>query len=302
MSNRTPAFTPRRVSPRCTDEAAQSSVEHHDSRTRLYTVLSSYWSRKAGNYMKVVTLVRQVPDAEAHIRSSDGVLDLSGVTFVIDSMDEYGVEEAVRLKESGHDVEVVALALGPDTSKDALRTALAIGADQAMHIVTDTDLDTITEARALAQMVTEAGAELVFVGGKHADRDSSALGPALAAILGWPHIDWVTSLELEGAALRLNHDTDEGSAALTVSLPAVVTTQQGLNEPRYPTLPNVMKAKRKPLSERPLADLAIGEPATVVEAQEVQAAKRRGQILEGEGLEAAQELVRLLREEVRVIA
>lgn len=254
------------------------------------------------NASKLVTLVRQVPDAEAHISSSAGVLDLSGVTFVIDSMDEYGVEEAVRLKEAGNDVEVVAMALGPDPYKEALRTALAIGADRALHIVSDDRLDVIAQARVLAEAVTEIGAEMVLLGGKSADLDSAALGPALAAVLGWPHVDWVTELKLVGEALEVRHDTDDGSETLTAPLPLVVTTQQGLNDPRYPTLPNIMKAKRKQLVQRPLSEFAPVESATVLESQEVKVAQRRGQILEGDAPQVAKELVRLLREEVKVIS
>ena len=251
--------------------------------------------------MKIVTILKQVPDAEARVRVADGTVDLAGVTFVMDGMDEYGVEEAIRLREGGNDVEIVALALGPERYEDAIRTALALGADRAVHIETDEDLDPISQARVLANVVEEEAADLVLLGGKQADWDSAALGPALAAVLGWPHADWTTKLTLDGGSLELRHDTDDGSETLNLDLPAVVTTQQGLNEPRYPTLPNIMKAKRKELQKRSLSDFGEVERHTEVVTQTIQVKERRGKMLQGEPQEAATELARLLREEAKVI-
>lgn len=251
--------------------------------------------------MKIATILKQVPDAEARIRSTADGIDLSGVTFVMDGMDEYGVEEAIRLREAGHDVEIVALALGPTRYEDALRTALALGADRAVHVDTDEALDPLAHASVLAQLVTAEGAELVFVGGKQADWDSAALGPALAEMLGWPHSDWTTSLTVSGSDLTVRHDSDDGSEELRLSLPAVITTQQGLNEPRYPTLPNIMKAKRKELAKRQLSEFESATPRTESVTQTIQTRPRAGTMVSGEPAEAARELVRLLREEAKVI-
>lgn len=251
--------------------------------------------------MKVLTVVRQVPDAEARVRAEGGRVDLAGVTFVMDGMDEYGVEEAIRLREAGNDVEIVAVAVGPERFQDALRTALALGADRAVHVVTDDALDPITLAGVLARVASEESADLVLTGGKQADWDSAALGPATAEHLGWPHSDWTTSLELEGAQLRLRHDVDDGTEELTITLPAVVTTQQGLNEPRYPTLPNIMKAKRKELTTRPLSELGDAAPRVKVVSQEIQVRPRMNKVLSGGPEEAAAELARLLRAEAKVI-
>lgn len=251
--------------------------------------------------MKVVSIIKQVPDAEARIRAGGGGVDLSGVTFVIDGMDEYGVEEAIRLREAGHDVEIVAASLGPVRFEEALRTALALGADRAVHIETDAALDPITQAGVLAELVRQEGAELVFVGGKQADWDSAALGPALAEALGWPHSDWTTALKLEGGVLQVTHDTDDGHEDLTLPLPAVVTTQQGLNEPRYPTLPNIMKAKRKELAKRSPADFGASAALTEVVGQEIQTRDRLGKMIGGDAAGAAKELARLLRDEAKVL-
>src|SRR5690606_23584698 len=146
--------------------------------------------------------------------------------FVMDGMDEYGVEEAIRLREAGNEVEIVAVAVGPDRFQDALRTALALGADRALHVTTQEPLDPVTLAGVLARIVEEEGADLVLTGGKQADWDSAALGPALAEHLGWPHSDWTTSLALAGSDLQVRHDVDDGAEEMTLGLPAVVTTQQ----------------------------------------------------------------------------
>lgn len=251
--------------------------------------------------MKVLTIIKQVPDAEARIRAVDGRVDLTGVTFVIDGMDEYGVEEAIRLREAGNDVEVVAVALGPARFEDALRTALALGADRAVHIETDAHLDPITQARILGEVVKAEGADLVFAGGKQADWDSAALGPALAEVLDWPHSDWTTALTLKGGRLEVTHDTDDGHEVLDLPLPAVVTTQQGLNEPRYPTLPNIMKAKRKELAKKSVSDYSPRAALTEVVGQEIQTRERLGKMIGGDAVTAAKELVRLLRDEAKAL-
>lgn len=251
--------------------------------------------------MKVAVIIKQVPDAEARIRAVPGGIDLAGVTYVLDGMDEYGVEQAIRMREGGLDAEVVALALGPARYEDAIRTALALGADRAVFVETDTALDPLSQARVFAKLVADEGVELVFAGGKQADWDSAALGPALAAVLGWPHADWTTELSLSGGVLNVRHDTDDGSETLMLPLPAVVTTQQGLNEPRYPTLPNIMKAKRKELTRRQLSEFEGAAPLTEVVKQEIQSRERLNRVIGGDAREAARELVKLLREEAKVI-
>jgi electron transfer flavoprotein beta subunit len=250
--------------------------------------------------MKIITLLKQVPDAEARIRVANDQVDLEGTTFIIDGMDEYGVEEALRIRESGQEAEIVALALGPQRFEEAIRTALAMGVDRAVHIETDEALDPIAQAKVLAKVIADEEADLVFVGGKQADWDSSALGPAVAEALGWPHSDWTTKLELSDSA-KVVHDSDDGSEELTLPLPAVITTQQGLNEPRYPTLPNIMKAKRKELTKLSLSDFGDVTAKTVTVKQEIQTRERLNKVLEGDPVEAARELARLLHEEAKVI-
>lgn len=251
--------------------------------------------------MKIITILKQVPDAEARVTASSGTVDLGGVTFVMDGMDEYGVEEAIRLREAGNEVEIVAVSVGPERSEEAIRTALALGADRAIHVVTDVDLDPITQAKVYSGIVNEEQADLVFVGGKQADWDSAALGPALAETLGWPHADWTTKFAVDNGSVTVTHDIDAGSEDLTMPLPAVITTQQGLNEPRYPTLPNIMKAKRKELKSVDLDSLGSFTSLTTVENQEIQTSARRQTMLVGDAASAAAELVDKLRNEAKVL-
>lgn len=247
--------------------------------------------------MIIVTYVKHVPDAEARLSLEDGRIAVDGAAFALDGMDEYGVEQAVRLREAGLATEVVALALGPAHAEAALRTALALGADRAVLLETDHDLDPIAQAGPLADAVRAAGARLLFVGGKQADWDSAALGPAVAEALGWPLCDWATEVQVDGDRMVAVHDVDDGAEAWSAPLPAVVTTQQGLNEPRYPTLPNIMKAKRKPL-DRVAADVP---PRTTTLAAALPSRARRGVRLSGDPAVVAAELARRLRDEAKAL-
>ena len=253
--------------------------------------------------MKIVTVIKQVPDAEARIRTGGANVDLNGVTFVIDGMDEYGVEEALRLREgAASGAELIGLALGPKRYEDAIRRALAMGLDRAVHIETDEAIDVIAQARILAAAIQAEGADLVFVGGKEADWDSTALGPAIAEALGWPHADWTTKLTLQGDnRIEVVHDIDDGVETLALTLPAVVTTQQGLNEARYPTLPNIMKAKRKEMKKATPADYGHAGARSQIVGEEIQLKARRNTLIEDEPAKAAAQLVRLLRDEAKVL-
>ena len=252
--------------------------------------------------MKVLTLVRQVPDAEARVKVSGAAVDLEGATLVIDGMDEYGVEEGLRLREAGSVTEVIALAVGPKRSEDALRTALAMGADRAIHVETDTRLDAVALSKVVAQVAQAEGAQLILVGGQEADWDSQALGAAAAERLGWPQLTWVNELKVEGESIVGRHDVDEGNESFSAPLPAVVSTQQGLNEPRYPTLPNIMKAKKKELRKDTLDQYGAAAGVQFVNA-EIQARARRNHMIDGKDpAAAATELLNLLRNEAKVLA
>ncbi|MDO4246197.1 electron transfer flavoprotein subunit beta/FixA family protein [Deinococcus sp. VB343] len=253
--------------------------------------------------MKILTLVRQVPDAEARVKVSGTGVDLDGATLVVDGMDEYGVEEALRLREGGAPVEeIVALAVGPQRNEDALRTALAMGVDRAIHVETDEKIDAVSLSKVVAQVAQAEGAGLILVGGQEADWDSQALGAATAERLGWPQLTWTNELKVEGDTLTGRHDVDEGNESFSAPLPAVVTTQQGLNEPRYPTLPNIMKAKKKELRKDSLDQYGVQASVRTVNA-EIQTRARLNKMIDGKDPQAAAaELLNLLRNEAKVIA
>ena len=252
--------------------------------------------------MRILTYIRQVLDAEESVRVGNNAVALESSKLVMDTMDEYGVEEALRLREAGVDAEVIAVAVGPARVQDALRTALAMGADRAIHVETDARLDAIALSEVLAQIAQQEEATLIFSGGQQADWDSHALAAATAERLNWPQATWTSALELKGTTLTGKHDVDEGSETFTLELPAVITTQQGLNEPRYPTLPNIMKSKKKELRKESLDQFNVVPKLNFISA-EIQIKNRLNKILDGKDAPvAAAQLVELLRNEAKVIA
>ena len=252
--------------------------------------------------MKILAVIRQVPDAEENIRIKDDAVDLTAGKLVVDTMDEYGVEEALRLRERGAATEVIVLAVGPARNEEALRAALAMGADRAILVETPEPIDVIATSGVVAQVAKQEAVELVFCGGQQADWDSHALGAATAERLAWPQATWTSALAVEGSQLTGTHDIDAGSETFSLSLPAVITTQQGLNDPRYPTLPNIMKARKKELRRDALSTYNV-QPRVRILTSEVQVKQRRRTILDGkDATAAAQQLADLLRTEARVIA
>ena len=247
--------------------------------------------------MKFVAVIRQVPDGESKLRIQGDRVDLSGATMILDQMDEYAVEEAIRLKER-HGGEAVVVGFGPERTEEAIRTALAMGMDRGVHVVYEGFADPVAVAEALVEVLKEEAPTLVLTGGQQADWDSQALGGALAEALGVPVVAWTTALELEGDTAKAKHDLDEGAEWVRVRLPAVFTTQQGLNEPRYVTLPGVMKAKKDGIRK---VQASLTPKVTLI-SEEIQEKARLGKILDGKDpVAAAEELVRLLHEEAKVI-
>lgn len=252
--------------------------------------------------MRILTLIRQVLDAEESVRFRNGEIDLTGSKLVVDTMDEYGVEQALRIRESGVDAEVIALAVGPERTQDALRTVLAMGADRAIHVATELWLDPISLSKVVAETARKENVDLILCGGQQADWDSHALGAATAERLNWPQVTWTSALQIEGQTLSGSHDAEDGTENFMVELPAVITTQQGLNEPRYPTVPNIMRAKKKEIRTESLQQFQV-IPKLRVLGNEVQVKVRLRKILDGKDAPAAaNDLVQLLRNEARVIA
>jgi electron transfer flavoprotein beta subunit len=252
--------------------------------------------------MRILSVIRQVLDAEENVRIREDKVDTDTSKVVVDTMDEYGIEEALRLREKLGDVEVVVLAVGQPRSEEALRSALALGADRAILVQTTEPLDVMAVSSIVAKIAAREQIDLVLTGGQQADWDSQALGAATAERLNWPQATWTTRLAIDGQMVIGTHDVDEGTETFSLPLPAVITTQQGLNEPRYPTLPNIMKAKKKELTREPVESFGVTARLKLVRA-EVQIKQRLRTMIDGkDATAAADQLVHLLRDEAKVIA
>ncbi len=251
--------------------------------------------------MRVLTLIRQVLDAEESVNISGDAIDVTGRKLVIDTMDEYGVEQAVRLRERGADAEIIAVAVGRARVEEALRSALVMGADRAILVETSVDLDAIALSAVIAEIARAEQADLIFCGGQQSDWDSQALGAATAERLDWPQATWTRALEIRGSLLAGEHDAEDGVESFEMQLPAVITTQQGLNEPRYPTVPNIMKAKRKQIRWDALESYAV-RARLRTSGLAVQTKERLKKIFDGKDAPtAAAQLVDSLRNEAKVI-
>jgi electron transfer flavoprotein beta subunit len=251
--------------------------------------------------MRILTFVSQTLDAEETVRVRDGVVDLSSSKLVVDTMDEYGVEEALRLRESGTDAEIIAVGIGPANIQEALRTALAMGADRAIHVATDSQLDPLAVGSIVAAIAKEENASLVFTGGQQSNWDSQAIGSVVAEKLGWPQVTWVNTLQRSGEGLTGVHDVDAGSETFEVGFPVVMTTQQGLNEPRYPTLPNIIKSRKKELRSESADRFNPSISVRNVSAS-LQSRERLHKVLDGkDAVSAAGQIVDFLRNEAKVI-
>ena len=209
--------------------------------------------------MKVLVPVKRVVDANVKVRMKvDGSgVDIANVKMSINPFDEIAVEEAVRLKERGVATEVIAVSVGPVASEEALRSALAIGADRGVLLQHDGELEPLAVAKALKQVATEEAPGLVILGKQAIDHDRGQTGQMLAGLLGWSQATFASKVDVQGDRVVVTREVDGGHQTLSLGLPAVVTADLRLNEPRYATLPNIMKAKKKPIARRPLESLGI---------------------------------------------
>ena len=209
--------------------------------------------------MKVLVAVKRVVDYNVKIRvKADGSgVELANVKMSMNPFDEIGVEEAVRLKEQGKATEVVAVSIGPAQAQETLRTALAMGADRAILVKTDDLVEPLAVAKILKGVVASENPGIVILGKQAIDDDCNQTGQMLAALLGWPQATFTSKLEPGADEAQITREIDGGLQMLTVKLPAVVTTDLRLNQPRYASLPNIMKAKKKPLDEKTPADFGV---------------------------------------------
>ena len=224
--------------------------------------------------MKLLVAVKRVIDYNVMPRvKMDGTgVDLANVKMSMNPFDEIAVEEAIRLKEKGAATEIVAVSIGPAKAQETLRTALAMGADRAILIQTDDDVEPLAVAKLLAKVAEEQQPGLVILGKQAIDDDSNQTGQMLAALLGWGQGTFASKVEITGDKVDVTREVDGGLEPVKLSMPAVVTTDLRLNEPRYASLPNIMKAKSKPLAQKTPADygvdttprltvVSVGEPA-----------------------------------------
>jgi electron transfer flavoprotein beta subunit len=209
--------------------------------------------------MKILVPVKRVIDynIKARVTADQTGVDLTNVKMSMNPFCEIAIEEAVRLREKGVAAEVVAVSIGPAKAEDTLRTAMAIGADRAILVQTDADLQPLAVAKLLKAVVDEEKPDLVLMGKQAIDGDNNAAGQMLAALLDWPQATFASKVEIAGGKATVTREVDGGLQTLEVTLPAVVTVDLRLNEPRYASLPNIMKAKKKPLDIKPAADYGV---------------------------------------------
>ncbi len=259
--------------------------------------------------MKILVMVKQVPDTATQVKISADpkMIDTTGITWIVSPYDEFAVEEGLRIKEKRGQGEVVVVSLGPERVKEALRSCLAMGADRAIHLLDPAwdGADTLTTARALAALLKQEAPGLALFGRQAIDDDMGAVAAQTADLLGWPCASWIMeeAIDAGGAAVRVARQVEGGLEVFDLPLPAVVSAQKGLNEPRYPTLKGIMGAKKKEIKDVKAADLGltVEPPALSVVTLEPLPARPPGRIIQGEAADAAKELVRALREDAKAI-
>ncbi len=260
-----------------------------------------------GLYMNIFVLLKRTFDTEEKITIQNGSISEDGAEFIINPYDEYAVEEAIQVRDE-HGGEVTVVTVGDEEAEKQLRTALAMGADKAVLINTEDDLDygdQFTTAKILSQYLKDQEVDLIISGNVAIDGGSGQVGPRVAELLDIPYVTTITDLKIDGDTVTVVRDVEGDSETIETSLPLLVTAQQGLNEPRYPSLPGIMKAKKKPLEELELDDLDLEEDDVEAKTKTIEiflpAEKQAGKVLEGELDAQVKELVSLLRSEAKVI-
>jgi len=249
--------------------------------------------------MKVLVAVKRVVDYNVKIRvkADNTGVETANVKFSMNPFDEIAVEEAVRLKEKGVATEIVAVSLGVAQCQETIRTALAMGADRGIHVQSDAELQPLAVAKLLKAVVDKEQPQLVILGKQAIDDDSNQTGQMLAALLGWPQGTFASKLGLDGDKAQVVREIDGGLETVEIALPAVVTTDLRLNEPRYASLPNIMKAKKKPIEPLTPETLGVDVAPRLQTLKVVEPAKREAGVKVG----SVAELVDKLKNEAKVI-
>jgi electron transfer flavoprotein beta subunit len=249
--------------------------------------------------MKILVPVKRVIDYNVKIRvKPDGSgVETANVKMSMNPFDEIAVEESVRLKEAGTATEVIAASLGVQASQETIRTALAMGADRGIHVVTDQELQPLAVAKALAAIVAREKPDLILMGKQAIDDDCNQTGQMLAALLGWSQGTFASKLVVSDGGVTVTREVDGGLETVRLTLPAVVTVDLRMNEPRYASLPNIMKAKKKPIAALTPADLGVDLAPRLKTLKVEEPPKRKG----GVKVASVEALVEKLRNEARVI-
>ncbi|MDX2469561.1 MAG: electron transfer flavoprotein subunit beta/FixA family protein [SAR324 cluster bacterium] len=257
--------------------------------------------------MKILVCIKQVPDMESKFKvSGDGVtIEETDLAFRINEYDEYAIEQAVQTKEKNEGSELVVACLGADRASEAIKKALAMGCDRAIHIVDNESQtkDSFQVASLLKSAVSEENFDLIFTGMQSQDRGSAQVGILLAEMLGIDSVSTIVSFELSGDEVAVKRELEGGIKGLVkVKLPALLTCQLGLNKPRYPTLPNIMKAKKKPVDKMEVASLAAVENVLTVKNLHPPAKKGQALYLEGDVNDIADKLIAELKAKTAVLS
>jgi electron transfer flavoprotein beta subunit len=249
--------------------------------------------------MKILVPVKRVIDynVKVRVKSDNSGIELANVKMSMNPFDEIAVEEAVRLKEAGYAEEIIAVSIGPDKSQETLRTALAMGADRAILVSTEENVEPLAVAKILKVVVEEENPEIVLMGKQAIDDDSNQTGQMLAALLAWGQGTFASEVKIDGSSVNVTREIDGGLETVKLNLPAVITTDLRLNEPRYASLPNIMKAKRKPLDQRTPDDYGVDISPRLKTLKVEEPAGRSAGVL----VESVSELVSKLRDEAVVL-
>ena len=249
--------------------------------------------------MKVLVPVKRVIDYNVKIRvkADQTGVETANVKMSMNPFDEIAVEEAVRLQEAGTATEVIAVSIGPQQCQETIRTALAMGADRGILIQTDDEVQPLAVAKLLKAVVDKESPDLVILGKQAIDDDSNQTGQMLAALLGWSQATFASNIELNGDSANITREVDGGLETVKVSMPCIVTTDLRLNEPRYASLPNIMKAKKKPIDQMAPADLSVDIAPRLTTLKVVAPPKREA----GAMVEDGAQLVDKLQNEAKVI-
>ena len=249
--------------------------------------------------MKVLVPVKRVIDYNVKIRvkADQTGVETANVKMSMNPFDEIAVEEAVRLQEAGTATEIVAVSIGPQQCQETIRTALAMGADRGILIQTDDEVQPLAVAKLLKAVVDKESPELVILGKQAIDDDSNQTGQMLAALLGWSQATFASKLDIEGGSANVTREIDGGLETIKVTMPCIVTTDLRLNEPRYASLPNIMKAKKKPIDQMAPGDLGVDTAPRLTTLKVVEPTKREA----GVRVEDVAHLVDKLKNEAKVI-